>query len=126
MLKEEGLKAYRPTIASEINNINKQKRIEFRNVVRRWTLNWQKVIFSDENWLCAEAFHLLYVRCFAGEVLSEKYSVKKTRFKSDKKVLVWAVISYTEPGCLYFIEGKDNTDVYEQILEECLPDIKEI
>jgi hypothetical protein len=41
-------------------------------------------------------------------------------------VLVWAAISYTGPRCLYFIEGKENADAYEQILDECLPDIKEL
>ncbi len=62
----------------------------------------------------------------AGEVLSEEHSLKKTRFKGEKKVLIWAEISYTGARCLYFIEGNENTDVYEQILDDCLPDIKEI
>jgi hypothetical protein len=76
--------------------------------------------------MCRSIPHLRYVRRFAGEVLSEEYSIKKTRFKGEKKVLVWAVISYTGSRCLYFIEGKENTGVYEQILDECLRDIKEL
>jgi hypothetical protein len=43
-----------------------------------------------------------------------------------KKVLLWAAISYIGPGCLYFIEWNDNTDLYEQILDECLTEIKEL
>jgi hypothetical protein len=90
------------------------------------TQNWQKVILSDESCLCREAFHLRYIRRFADEVLSEEYSLKKTRLKGDKKVLVWAAISCTGTRCLYFIDAKENTDVYEQILDEFLPDIKEL
>ncbi len=83
--------------------------------MRRLTQNLQKVIFSDESWLCAEVLHLWYVRRFAGEVFSEEYSLKKTRFKGKKKVLVWEAISYTGPRCLYFIEEKENTDIHEHI-----------
>jgi hypothetical protein len=84
------------------------------------------VIFSDESWLCAEAFHLRYVRYLAGEIPSKEYSLKNTKFKAEKKSLAWAAISYTGSLCLYFIERKDNIDVYEQILDEYLPEIKEL
>jgi hypothetical protein len=63
-------------------------------------------------------------------VLLVKYSRKNTEPKKQdlraKKVLVWAVISYTGPRCLYLIEGKENTDVYEWIMDECLPGIIEL
>ena len=74
----------------------------------------------------AEAFHLRYVRRFSGEVLSEEYSTKKTRFKGNKKLFVWAAISFDGPEQLYFIEGKENTDCYEEILDACLPDISKL
>jgi hypothetical protein len=50
--------------------------------------NWQKVVFTDESWHCAENFHLRYVRRFSGEILSEEYALKKTRFKGNKKLFV--------------------------------------
>jgi hypothetical protein len=55
-------------IVPEISNINNYKIVEFCNAVRRWTQNLQKVILSDESCLCAEAFHLRYVRRFADEM----------------------------------------------------------
>ena len=59
-------------------------------------------------------------------MLSEEYSIKKTRFRGEKKIFVWAAISYEGPRCLYFIEGKEDTGLYQQILDDCLPDIKEL
>lgn len=52
--------------------------------------------------------------------------MKKTRFKGEKKMFVWAAISFDGPEQLYFIEGKENTDCYEEILDACLPDIKKL
>jgi hypothetical protein len=49
--------------------------------------NWQKVVFTDENWLCAETFHLRYFRRFSGEVLSEEYAIKKSALKEINNFL---------------------------------------
>jgi hypothetical protein len=95
-----------------INEENKEKRVKFCRSVSRWTTNWQRIVFTDESWLCAEAFHLRYVRRFAGEELSEEYAMKKTRFNGNKKYLVWAAISFDGPEELNFIEGTMDTDVY--------------
>ena len=51
---------------------------------------------------------------------------KNTRFKGNKKLFVWAAISFDGPEQLYFIEGKENTDCYEEILDACLPDISKL
>jgi hypothetical protein len=40
--------------------------------------------------------------------------------------LVWVAISFDGPGLLYFIDGKENTDVYEEILDECLSGIPKL
>jgi hypothetical protein len=69
---------------------------------------------------------LKYVRRFSGEVLSEEYSIKKTRFKGNKKLFVWAAISFDGPEEMYFIEDKENTECYEKILNACLPDIPKL
>jgi hypothetical protein len=37
--------------------------------------------------------------------------------------LVWAAISFDVPELLYFIDGKENTNVYDEIIDECLPGI---
>jgi hypothetical protein len=68
---------------------------------------------------------LRYVCRFYGEVLSEEYLRKQTRFVGpSKKILIWAAISFDGLEQLFFIEEKENTDVYEDILYTCLPDIK--
>jgi hypothetical protein len=41
-----------------------------------------------------------------------------TKYKGNKRILVWAAISFDGPEQLYFIEGKENTDVYQEILDE--------
>jgi hypothetical protein len=51
------------------------------------------------------------------EELSEKHSIKWTKFKGGKKLLVCAAISLYGPEQLYFIEDKENTDFYEEILD---------
>jgi hypothetical protein len=106
MLDEVGLGGYRSTKVPFTSEDNKKKRIDFCDKNKRWTKHWQKVVFTDESWLCVEAFHLRYIRRFSGEVLSEEYSTKKTRFKGNKKLFVWAVISFDGHEQLYFIECK--------------------
>jgi hypothetical protein len=71
-------------------------------------------------------YHLGFVRRFAGKELIEEYSKKWTKFKGGKKLLVWATISFDGPELLYFIDGKKNTDVYEEIVDECLPVIPKL
>jgi transposase len=41
-------------------------------------------------------------------------------------LFVWAAISFDGPEYLYFIEGKENTDAYEEILNTALPKIKKL
>ncbi len=123
MLDEVGLGAYRPTKVPFISEDNK---IDFCDKNKRWTKHWQKVVFTDESWLCAEAFHLRYIRRFSEEVLSEEYTKKKIWFKGNKKLFVRAAISFDGPEKLYFIEGKENTDCYEEILNAFLSDISKL
>ncbi len=85
MLDEVGLGAYRPTKFPFTSEYNK---MEFCQKNKQWTKNWQKVVFTDEIWLCAEDFHLRYVRIFSGQILSEEYVIKKTHFKGNKKFFV--------------------------------------
>jgi hypothetical protein len=122
VLKEAELYAYRPAVVAEISDMNKEKRLAFC----RQTNKWISIVFSDKSWICAEAFHLHYVRRFHRETLSEEYSLKKTRFKGGKKLFVWAAISFDGPEYLYFIEGKENTDAYKKILNTALPNIKKL
>jgi hypothetical protein len=48
---------------------------------------------------------------------------KKTKFNGNKKILVWTAISYDGPEQLYFVEETENREVYDEILDECLPNI---
>ncbi len=59
--------------------------------------------------------HCVFALCsiFSVKILSEEYSLKKKRFKGEKKVLVCVAISYRGLRYLYFIEWKENNDVYE-------------
>jgi hypothetical protein len=41
-------------------------------------------------------------------------------------LFVWAAISFDCPNYLYFIEGKENTDAYEEVLNKALPNIKKL
>jgi hypothetical protein len=58
------------------------------------------------------------------KVLSEEYSIKKTRFNENKKLFVWAAIPCLEQ--LYFNESRENIDCYEEILDACLTEISKI
>jgi hypothetical protein len=60
---------------------------------------------------------------FVGKEIYEEYPAKWTKFKVNKKLLLWAAISFNGLEQLYFIEDKENTDVYQEILDACLPDI---
>jgi hypothetical protein len=35
-----------------------------------------------------------------------------TKYKDNKRILVWAAISLDGPEQLYFIEERENTDIY--------------
>ncbi len=126
MLNDEGLGAYKPKVIPLVSEPNKEKRLEFSRMTSRWTKKWERILFTDESWLCAEPYGLRYVRRFAGEELSEEYCIKKTKFNGNKKILVWAAISFDGPEELYFLEENENREVYEEILEECLPNIKRL
>ena len=76
--------------------------------------------------MCAEPFHIRYVWHSEAEVLSDEYSLKKTKFKQGRRLYVWAAISFDGPEQLYFVEGTEDTDTYEQILNKCLPRIKKL
>jgi hypothetical protein len=52
--------------------------------------------------------------------------MKKTKFHGGKQILIWAAISWDEPEQLFFIEDKENTDVYEEILDARLPKISRL
>ncbi len=41
-------------------------------------------------------------------------------------MLVWAAISFDGPKYLNFIEEKENTDAYEEILNRAFPKIKNL
>ncbi len=92
-------------------------------MTNRQTNKWKRILFTDESWLCTEAYGLRYVHRFAGEELQEEYCIKKTKFNGKKKILVWAAISYDGPEQLYFMEETESKEVYEEILNECLPNI---
>jgi hypothetical protein len=81
-------------------------------------------VFSDESWLCAEPWHIRFVRRYDGEELSDEFSLKVSKWKKGKKILVWAAISSEGPEALHFIHGKENSDVYLNILEDSLPSIE--
>ena len=53
MLKSEHLDAFRSKTIPLISEVSKQKRLEFCNRYSRWTKNWQRIVFTDESWLCA-------------------------------------------------------------------------
>ena len=67
MLNDAGLYAYKPFSIPVISEENKCKRVEFCQKVSRWNKNWERVVFTDESWICAEPFHLRYVRRAYGE-----------------------------------------------------------
>jgi hypothetical protein len=41
-------------------------------------------------------------------------------------LFIWVAISFDGTEYLYFIEGNDNTEAYEEILNEALPKIKNL
>jgi hypothetical protein len=56
----------------------------------------------------------------------ERILYKKAFFNRNKKLFVWAAISFDGPEQLYFIEGRENTDCYEEILDQYLLDISKL
>jgi hypothetical protein len=66
-------------------------------------------------------FKEIFWRSFIRRIL-----YKKTRFKGNKKLFVWSLISFDDPEQLYFIEGNENTGCYEEILNAYLPDIPKL
>jgi hypothetical protein len=63
------------------------------------------------------------VRCFAGEESSEDCCIKKTNFNRNKIILFSAAIFYDGQEELYFVDEKENKEVYGDILDEYLPNI---
>ncbi len=48
---------------------------------------------------------------------------RNRKFHTGKRILIWTAISWDGPEQLFFIEDKENKDVYEEILDACLPNI---
>ncbi|KAL4505508.1 hypothetical protein ABPG72_002570 [Tetrahymena utriculariae] len=124
MLKEEGYIARKQKKIFSISSQNIEKRLNFCTKMLGQSINyWKKVVFSDESYLCASQFRIRFVRRLDGEDLEPEYCLKTTKIKNDLKIQVWAAITYDGPAALYFIDSNINSDVYQEILSECLPDI---
>jgi hypothetical protein len=76
--------------------------------------------------MCTDPFRLQYLRRYHGEELGEEYAINKTKFHGRKRILISAAISWVGPEQLFIIEDKENTDVYEDILDDCLPNISRL
>jgi hypothetical protein len=123
LLDDEGLNAYIPRIILLILETNKEKWLDICQKTKSWTKKWKRVLFTDWSMMCTEAFHLRYVCRHHGKLLSEEYSPKKTMFNWGKRALTRAAISHDGPKQLYFIEGTEDRDCCENILDACHPEI---
>ena len=125
MLRDEGYIARRPRKILDISEKNLKLRLSWCNKRKSYTMAyWKKIVFTDESWLCASQFRIRFVRRMDGEDLGAECSIKQSKYHSNRKILVWAAITYDGPAALYFIDGTVNAEVYQGILRECLPDIE--
>ncbi len=75
-------------------------------------------VFSEESWMCEEPWHIRFVWRYDREELSDEFTLKTSRWKQGVKVLAWAAILIDGSEALHFIHGKENSEVYLNILQQ--------
>lgn len=118
LVDEFGLRARRPAKKPLINAKQRQKRLQFCNKYKHYTVaDWNKVLFSDESTFCQFGSSVRSVRRPVGERYNQRYTLATV--KHCPKVMVWGSFSGMGRGSLYFVpKGKTvNSELYLDILQ---------
>ncbi|KAL4500903.1 hypothetical protein ABPG72_020137 [Tetrahymena utriculariae] len=101
VLKDEGLKAFKPVIVNCINEGNKQKRKDWCKQRLKWKVkDWEKVVFTDESLIQASSFQIKWVRKYEGEILDEDNCITKSKWNNNIRITVWGGITHLGPQSL--------------------------
>ena len=106
----------------KLNRVQKKKRLAYAVENRSWsTLQWSKIIFSDESRIELIPKARQFVRRPKNEQHREKYTIKTTKFSPS--IMVWGAIRHD--GKRVIVKCNESVDAYEyqRILDEGLPRI---
>jgi transposase len=121
VLKEKGLKAKKKIKKPSISKKNQKERMDFCITHRDWTIeDWNNVIWSDEtkiNRFGSDGIRWSWVK--PNEILSSK-TVIPTVKHGGGSLMVWGCFNNKGIGNLCRIDGKMDSVLYKQILEEDL------
>lgn len=119
-LNDGGLRSYRKAIKPTINPMIKRKRYLFALQYSKKTLAWwRKVCFSDESYFRKGTF---YYKGSCWRARDQKYDKKHVKIRSwTNGLMVWGWFTHYGTGNLCPIEGKVDSDVYVDVLDEFLP-----
>jgi hypothetical protein len=120
-LKERGLKASVKVKSPCLTPKQKKDHLEFAIAHQNWTVaDWERVIWTDEskiNRLGSDGRKWVWKR--KGEGLSDRTVSGTVKFGGGS-IMIWGCMCWEGTGNACKINGKMNTDLYLQILEEDL------
>ncbi|KAL4467935.1 hypothetical protein ABPG72_022849 [Tetrahymena utriculariae] len=116
-LYENRLNAYRIPKILPLSQEQKESRLNFCLQRQRWTVNWQRILFSDECQIQASSIWKKNLKLRnKNEMVPEMCNKQQ---KDPKKIIVWAIISYQQgPLFIQKVEGTMNKEKYLEILKQ--------
>jgi len=108
-----------------LSKINKIKRLKWCREKQSWSsVNWKRIIFSDESKIELHSKSRQYVRRQVGSGL--RPSMVQTTKKFSPYVMVWGAVRADGKRALAFCDENVNQHFYQQLLRENLPSIYSI
>ncbi len=100
-----------------LNQKHRQKHLTWAKERNNWTFaQWSKVLFSDEYKFCI-SFGNQGPRIWRKSGEAQNLCFLKSSVKFSQSVMIWAAMSSSGVGPLYFLKSTVNAAIYQDILE---------
>jgi transposase len=123
VLKSNGLKARKKIRKPKLNKKQIHQHLEFAKKYQNWTVNdWKKVLWSDEtkiNRYMSDGINYCWVN--EEEGISEKQILETVKFGGGN-IMIWGCMVWDGPGYISKIDGNMDTNLYIEIIDECVKD----
>jgi hypothetical protein len=122
-LKSSGLKVRKKIRKPKLNKKQIHQHLEFSKKYQNWTVNdWKKVLWSDEtkiNRYMSDGINYCWVN--EEEGISEKQILETVKFGGGN-IMIWGCMVWDGPGYISKIDGNMDTNLYIEIIDECVKD----
>lgn len=115
-LLEKGRCARKARRKPLLTKVMMKKRLQWALMYRNWSsVDWKRVIFTDECSIYIQGLPLQYIRLSQGEAITRKHLDE--RVKHPVSQMIWGCITKFGPGRLHFVEGNQNAKSYIDIIK---------